>query len=85
MRKELSGPNPTPLEKLLVQRVVATWLQVQHAELAFSEAEGISLALGDYYQRRMDHAHRRHLTAIRTLATVRKLALPVLMLNVAAG
>src|SRR5262249_23280182 len=57
MRKDLSGPNPTPLEKVLIQRVVATWLQVQHAELVFAQAENVSLALGDYHQRRLDRAH----------------------------
>ena len=32
---------------------------------------------------RMDRAHRRYLTAIKTLAIVRKLALPVLQVNIA--
>jgi hypothetical protein len=31
----------------------------------------------------MDRAHRRYLSAIKTLATVRKLALPVLQVNIA--
>jgi len=33
----------------------------------------------DYNQRRQDRAHRRFLSAIRTLATVRRLALPTLV------
>jgi hypothetical protein len=31
----------------------------------------------------MDRAHRRYLSALRTLALVRKLALPVLQVNIA--
>jgi hypothetical protein len=31
----------------------------------------------------MDHAHRRYLSALRALALVRKLALPVLQVNIA--
>jgi hypothetical protein len=38
---------------------------------------------GDYHQRRMDRAHRRYLSAIKTLATVRKLAVPVFQVNIA--
>jgi hypothetical protein len=33
----------------------------------------------DYYQRRQDRAHRRFLSAVKTLATVRRLALPTLV------
>jgi len=31
----------------------------------------------------MDHAHRRYLSALKTLALVRKLAVPVLQVNIA--
>jgi len=83
LRAELSGPNPTPLERLLIERVVACWLQVQDADVRFAQAKNLSLEWGDYYQRRMDRAHKRYLSAIKTLATVRKLALPVLQVNIA--
>jgi hypothetical protein len=87
LRAELAGPSPTPLERRLVERVVACWLQVQDADIRYAQARGdCSLAQGDYYQRRMDRAHRRFLSAVRTLAVVRRLALPVLLaqVNVAA-
>jgi hypothetical protein len=35
LRAALAGPNPTPIERLLVQRVVACWLQVQNASLRY--------------------------------------------------
>jgi hypothetical protein len=84
LRDELGGPSPTPLERLLVDRVVACWLQLHHADLLLAQqAEGMTLVQGDYHQRTRDRAHRRYLSAIRTLAIVRKLALPVLQVNIA--
>ena len=83
LRDELAGPNPSPLERLLVERVVACWLQVQHADVLHAQAENLALEWGDYYQRRMDRAHRRYLSALKTLALVRKLAVPVLQVNIA--
>jgi len=83
LRAELAGPNPTPVERLLVERVVACWLQVQDADLRYANAKNLSTEWGDYFQRRMNHAHRRYLSAIKTLALVRKLAVPVLQVNIA--
>jgi hypothetical protein len=79
MRTELSGPNPTPVERLLVERIVTCWLQLQDADLCFTQATDLSLRQGDYHQRRIDRAHNRFLTAVKALATVRRLAVPVLI------
>jgi hypothetical protein len=86
LRADLGGTQPTPLERLLVSRVVACWLQVQIADAQYAQADNLTVAQGDYYQRRQDRAHRRFLSAVRTLALVRRLALPVLLqqINVAA-
>jgi hypothetical protein len=32
LRAELAGPGPTPLERLLVERVVSCWLHLHHLE-----------------------------------------------------
>ena len=86
MRAELAGPNPSAIEKLLVDRVIACWLQVYHADLMAARADDGSLQTGDYLQRRQDHAHRRFLNAVKLLATVRRLALPIRVdLNVSGG
>jgi hypothetical protein len=81
MRADLTGPTPTPLERLLVERVVACWLHLYHLEQVFAQKDSMSLELGTYYQRNIDRAHKRYLSAIKTLAVVRKLALPVLQVN----
>ena len=83
MRSELEGEGPTPLERLLVERVVATWLQVQCYETLYAQnATKMSLALGEHHQRRIDRAHNRHLLAVRALAQVRKMGSAV-QINIA--
>jgi hypothetical protein len=84
MRAELLGENPTPVEKLLVERVVACWVQVQDAELRAAQGAGdVTIRQADFHQRRMDATHRRYLAALKALALVRKLALPALQINLA--
>ncbi len=85
MRAELAGPWPSPLERLLVDRVVICWLQVHYADgiyvNALEERRMSSNAL-EFYQRRQDRAHWRLLSAIRTLAQVRRLLVPTVQLNI---
>jgi hypothetical protein len=83
LRAELAGPNPMPLERLLVEQVVACWLHLYHLEAIYASKNGMSPELGRYYQRSITSAQRRYLAAIKTLALIRKLAVPVLQLNIA--
>jgi hypothetical protein len=83
MRTDLLGPAPSAAERLLVDRVVAGWLQAQHAEACCARAGGMPLLGMEFLERRANHAHRRYLSAIKALAQVRKLALPVLQVNIA--
>lgn len=85
MRAELGGQGPTPLERLLVERVVLCWLQLHYFEAAYTQNMGsLTLAQGHYHQRRIDRAHRRYLSAIKALATVRRLLRPVVaQINIA--
>jgi hypothetical protein len=83
MRVEVAGDNPSPLERLLSERVVATWLEVQLFEALYAVGmKSATLTQGDHRQKRLDRAHRRHLSAIRTLAQVRKLG-PAVQINIA--
>ena len=84
LKKRLMGPECSPLEELLVERIAACWLQVQWADYRGENVskEDLTLAQADYRQRRQDRAHRRFLSAVKTLATVRKLALPALQVNI---
>ena len=86
LRNELAGPKPTPIERLLAARAIACWMQVQDADLRYARSEGAPFAThaqGEYHQKRMDRANARYLSALKTLAQVRKLAVPVLQVNIA--
>ena len=52
-------------------------------EERFVNADSISITQADYFQRRIDRAHRRFLAAVETLARVRKMAVPILQVNMA--
>jgi hypothetical protein len=73
MKAELAGPDPSPLEVLLVERIVACWLQVGYADAAAAQAGEMSIQQGNYIRHRQDSAHRRYLSAIATLAMTRRL------------
>lgn len=83
LRRELEGPNPSHLEKLLIDRIVACWLQVQEADFQAARPNGLSAAQANFVQKRQDKAHKRFLSAIKTLTQVRKMALPNLQVNIA--
>ncbi len=83
MKLEVAGENPSPLERLLAERVVATWLQVQLFDALYAFGmKGETLSQGNYRQKRLDQAHRRHLSAVRTLAQIRKMG-PAVQINIA--
>jgi hypothetical protein len=65
--------------------VVATWLQIQLFEGLYASSsmfKGGTISQSNYYQKRLERTYRRHLSAIRTLAQIRKLG-PVVQINVA--
>ena len=83
MRVEVAGENPSSLERLLAERVVATWLEVQLFEgLCAAGMKGGTLTQDEHRHKRLDGAHWRHLSAIRTLAQIRKIG-PAVQINVA--
>jgi hypothetical protein len=70
----------------LAERAALCWFSVNQYEASYSQQRGeLSLAQGEAQQRRIDRAHHRFLTAVRTLAQVRKLALPTLQVNIGAN
>jgi hypothetical protein len=73
LERDLAGPHPTPLEQLLADRAVACWLQMQYADASYAQARDVSIKHLEYLGRRQTQAHRRFLTALGALATVRKL------------
>jgi hypothetical protein len=76
MKEELGGPSPSPLERLLVERVTATWLQTNYYDGMMAQLKGTKNAQWKVIERQQDAANRRHQGAIKSLATVRKLLTP---------
>jgi hypothetical protein len=83
LRAELAGPSPTPVERLLVERVVTCWLHLHDTEVRFVQAKDLTIHQADYRQRALDSCQRRYLAALKALALMRKLALPALQVNIA--
>ncbi len=78
MKEELGGASPSPLEKLLITRITATWLQASYYDGLLAQRTNLPDAQAKALQRQVDAAHRRHLTALKTFATVRKLLTPAI-------
>jgi hypothetical protein len=74
LKQELAGPSRTPLEGLLIDRIVACWLQIHHADLAVAQAMGSSVKLVEFLGRRQARVHRSFLSSVGALAMVRRLA-----------
>jgi hypothetical protein len=79
MRAELAGPNPTPLEALLVDRVLVCWLQAQYADASYAQTRGrdATPATMRELMKRQESAQKRYLASLKQLAVVRKLVLAV--------
>jgi hypothetical protein len=85
MRADLAGPDATPLEQLLVDRVVVCWLDCMYADLLkVKRLTGHhSVSEGEYFSRRAEQAQRQFLKAVRALAMVRRLRVPAIQVNLA--
>jgi hypothetical protein len=73
LRAELAGPTPSPIERLLVERAVACWLQLQYFSAAEAQVHGESPKLTMYRARRHEQAQRMYLTALAAMTTLRRL------------
>ena len=82
VRSELEGPNPTPVDRLLAERASLCWFIVHWYENSYANSTGWTIAQAELQHRKIDKAHSRFLSAVRALAQVRKLALPIVQLNI---
>jgi hypothetical protein len=84
LQRDIEGPDPAPLERLLAQEIVLCRLHLLGKEAQFAARESYSFAEGDFWQRQIDRAQRRYLAAVKTLADIRRMQLPAVQVNVAA-
>ena len=71
LQSELAGEAPSPIEKLLAERVAVCYLDSYYSDLLAQS--NCNMIAGDFCQRRQDRAHRRYLQAVKALAECRKL------------
>ena len=72
LKTELGGLSPGYLEKLLVDRIATCWLQISYFDMMIAQAEGASPSAMQDLQRRQDQSHRRYLSAVKSLNTMRR-------------
>lgn len=77
IRVELGWNTSPKLERILIERVCQTWLYLHWLELADTQTKNRPIELAKYETDRIERAERRHLRAIKMLATIRKMALPL--------
>ena len=80
MRSEIAGPNLSPLEVLLAEKIVSVWILTELLELLLSaqltdlpKSQRMSHSFLKFYLGWQEQANRRLLSAIRELARVRRL------------
>lgn len=84
MRQDMEGPHPSPLERLLVERIVLCYVALYRHEMLLAGYGGkVEAERRDRWERISDRMHRRYLTAIKTLAQVRRLQIPSVQVNIA--
>ena len=77
MRAELGWNESPKLERILIERVCQTWLYLHWLEMADTQSKNRSIDLVKHESERIERAERRHLRAVKMLATIRKMALPL--------
>jgi hypothetical protein len=84
IRDEMGYHDAPILEQLLIENIVTAWLHVQYCEshLAFMAGKDRSIAVLEFWERRLSMAQRRYLAACESLAKIRKMAVPALQLNI---
>lgn len=70
----------TPLENLLVERIIVCYLESNYIEMLIATTKdfrGREMLL-----KRQNSAHKRYITAVKALAQVRRLQLPMVQVNI---
>ncbi|MSS72856.1 MAG: hypothetical protein EXS64_15385 [Candidatus Latescibacteria bacterium] len=80
LQSDLYGTSSSPLERLMVGRILICWLHALRADVI---DPGESLQNASLVQETRDRTNRRFLRACRELAEVRKLLGPNIQVNVA--
>lgn len=83
IRAELLGERPTAVERSLAEVIITQRLYCEALQYRFLRIMPEDYRVRLFYEKSLTEANKRLLASMKTLATVRKLAVPVLQVNVA--
>jgi hypothetical protein len=78
MRESMTSSKATAMEKLLIDQIVVTWLQMQWVNVQFPTAGDADVPAGRFILQQRESAQRMFIAAQNALATFRKFAPPQL-------
>ena len=81
--RELSRATDTALERSLVEQAGLCWLRLQCVDIAHTQHSNGNMEVLEFWDRRLSAAQMRFDRACMVLAKVRRLALPILLVNIA--
>jgi hypothetical protein len=73
LREELRGETPGPVERLLADQIVVSHLRLQYLQTRAADSPGVTKGQQATLARQLDGARNGYLSALKTLALVRKL------------
>jgi hypothetical protein len=84
---DLAGPTPSPVESILAETAALSWFALRLHEAHYASAstskDGLFISQAKLHLTKIDRAHARLMSTLKTLATVRRLAIPAVQINVA--
>ena len=86
LERDLAGQSASPLERLLIERVICCWVEsylVDRLCIDACNGLGVSLEKHTFYQKWQERAHGRFLSACKALAQIRKLLGINVQINIA--
>jgi hypothetical protein len=72
LKAELGSPAPSPLERLMIDRIAINWLMVAYADLEAAETKDGDPRRADLALKRQTQAELRYATAVKALAAIRR-------------
>jgi hypothetical protein len=85
LRQDLAKSRASPLERLVIQRIAACWLQTVYFDAREAVGQDLeSREMAEFRLKRQSQAHQQLLSAIRSLADLRKVAPPPVIVQISA-
>jgi hypothetical protein len=85
---DLAGSSPSPVEATLCETAAVCWLALRLLQANYAghsaAPEGMTIKQAEFEDRRIDRAHRRLMSTLRTLAAVRRAGLPAAQITLVA-